>query len=128
MSKMTKPTVDVVRFTESDVIVASGGMMTITGLGNGSTKDARFVFGPTDYANYTSSDIITEPGVTNPYFFTQFNSYFETNFNDLDKITVGGETLLNLVSSDLGEQTEGHYSDRNGTYRWNGTYFDRMSQ
>ena len=121
MSKMTKPTVDVVRFHESDVIVASG-IMRVTDLGNGGLGDGRFAFGPT--ASYTTSDIA---GNT-PYFLSEFNKYFKTNFNSTEDISVDGYSISTLVSDDMDSEREGLYTYHNGTYRWNGTMFDRQGQ
>ena len=123
MSKMTKPTVGVVRFTESDVIVASG-IMRVTGLGDGTPRTGTFAFGK---RNYTASDIYGD-GDYNPTFFSEFNAYFGTDYTDADPIMVRGESLKVLVSNEMDDTSASSQDWYNGTYRWNGTYFDRISQ
>ena len=125
MSKMTMPAVDVVRFEESDVICASGGIIDISNLGNGETAtdkgDGVWKFGT---VTYSSSDISGNP----TYFVNQFNSYFGTNFTSTANIRIGGRTdtdLGTLVAHDMQDTAENPSSDGiyNGIYRWNGSMF-----
>ena len=85
MSKMTKPTVDVVRFTESDVIVASpvkpvGPAMYINGFFSSGAQDGSMKYGGNTYgfgdqydgdqydlinilvADGYDADVLTDPG------------------------------------------------------------------
>lgn len=127
MGKMKMPTVDVVRFTESDVIVASGGIMNVSNLGNGEEAtdagDGVWKFGT---LTYTSSDIHGNPG----YFVSQFNSYFGTKIASTADIRFAGRTgtdLYTLVEDDMEDigQSSGD-SGYNGSWRWNGSSFDRQ--
>ena len=122
MRKMTRPTVDVVRFQESDVIVASGGIMNVTGLGNGETAtgegDGLWQFGT---ANYYSSDINGNPN----RFVEEFNAYFGTSISGTSGIRMGATDLDTLVWNDMQDSSENpsHDGAYNGSWRWNGSIF-----
>ena len=121
MSKMTMPTVDVVRFQESDVIVASG-IMNVGNLGNGGkSEDGTWDFGD---CKYTSGDINGNPS----YFVDQMNSYFGTNFNSPSDFILDGRTgtdIATLAVNDIDDIAEHPSSDGayNGIWRWNGSRF-----
>ena len=115
MSKMTKPTIDVVRFQESDVIVASGYIgktMTISGLGNDRAEDATF------YNHWTSGDILgNKPG-----YVTLMNNYLGTNYNAVSDFLVGESNILTLADSDHNTDDK-VFDDYNGLWTWNGSRF-----
>ena len=62
MSKMRTPEMEVVRFTQSDVIVASGASvpttMTVTGWRDGIKDNLELNYGGTVYTNSNRSDLI----------------------------------------------------------------------
>ena len=124
MSKMTKPTVVVVRFHESDVIVASGEILNITGLGNGkeagsSAGDGIWAFNSTN--GYRSDDIYSTPS----HFVELMNDYLHTNYSSPSDFKVGESNVGTLVSNDMNDLPDSPSSDAsyNGTWRWNGRSF-----
>ncbi len=115
MSKMTKPTVDVVRFDESDVIVSSGkgpSYMMLSGMGDGETGNAYYKFNGTSYA--------LNDGLGS--FINAFNSangaaYINEN-SQLLIFPVQGQTSTSLseLSKWDGDSILGY--DVNRTYDW----------
>lgn len=124
MSKMTAPKMDVIRFNESDVIVASIGGKTITidGLGNKIANDATFIIGDGD--PWTSRQVNS-----NSAFTTALNEYLGGNyFSNNDEIIVGfyedgsflGNRITYYASHDMVNDTSGYVSrNLNGILEWN---------
>ena len=124
MSKMTKPTVVVVRFHESDVIVASGEILNITGLGNGNESgsfagDGIWAF--SSFTGYHSNDISGEPNL----FVERMNDYLHTNYSSPSDFKVAKSDIGTLVSNDMSDLPGSVSEDAsyNGTWRWNGRSF-----
>ena len=110
---------EMVRFNEADVIVASGydQKMTTEGFGNGTNGDGTFIFG--NGIRYTTSDIMGSPNV----FMNQFNQAFNSNIGHPWDIQFDSKSLKNLIQSEyILDDTDGSY---NGTYTWNGTNFTK---
>lgn len=119
MSKMVAPEMDVVRFRESDVIVASsqyvGKQMTISDLGNGSPKDGTF------YNSWRSGDITGNP----EGYVGAMNGYLGTNYSNVSDFKVGDTDIWTLAVRDVNESQESPSGDAgyNGTWTWNGSAF-----
>ena len=100
MKAMRTPKMDVVRFTESDVIVASGGALstvTISGLGNGNLGD--------NYLSYGSTELdLTDASNHHLSFGNGFNNN-------------GTIKTLDILNSEAGS-TDTANSDWNHTYNW----------
>ena len=112
MTKMNMPEIKVVRFNESDVIVASGGTtygpLGVYGFNDNAPQTGRMTYGGADYTN--------------------------DNYNDLVAI-IGDPSIALNVHKDQhraisvmfpNEQTTQNMDDvatANGTYEWNGHYF-----
>lgn len=129
MSKMTTPQMSVIRFNESDVIVASNGFsqtLMITNLYNTIENDAEFSLG--DGSTWTASQISK-----NAEFLSYINGYLESGFTNLDNIRVVvsrpdrdfDKGLESLAGSDL--QRDRHVASadcyNNHLFTWNGSYF-----
>ena len=115
MTKMRETKIDVVRFNESDVIVASGkgpSYMKLRGMGDGSTGNAYYDFNGTSYA------LNGELGS----FITAFNTAKGTaHINENSQLIifpVEGQTSTSLDSLSKwdGESILGY--DVNTTYDW----------
>ena len=118
MSKMKSAQMTAIRFTESDVIVASGGIgktMTISDLGNGVERDGTF------YNSWRSSDINGTPSK----YVEEMNAYLGTSYSNVSDFAVGNTNIWNLVQNDLSESQESPSGDSgyNGTWTWNGSAF-----
>ena len=123
MCKMRTPEIDVIRFTESDIVAASGGkFITIAGLGDRNNVGATFKMG----ANTWDSNTIVNAGdgtcknMMNAYAGSETNGY----------IYVGNEPrqVFGLALDDyFGFDNSEQYSVYNGTYVWNGTAFTKQS-
>lgn len=121
MLKMKTPEVDVIRFTESDIVAASGGrFLTVAGLGN-TIPDATFTIGS---SNVWSSEQVNN---NNSGFTTAVNNYLGSN--DFDgKLYAGSNSysVSDLAYNDfmgmdgMWDDTEAQY---NGTFEWNGSRF-----
>lgn len=121
MRKMRTPEIDVIRFTESDIVAASGGkFITIAGLGDCYTeaKIATFTMG----ANTWNSITIVNAG--------------EAKCKDMMDAYAGGKTtggyiyvgneqkqVFDLAGVDYWLEDSEEYSVYNGTYEWNGNKF-----
>ena len=119
MRKMRTPEIDVIRFTESDIVAASGGkFITIADLGDSHNVTAKFTIG----ANTLDSNTI-------------FNEGYD-KCKDMMNACAGGETdgwifvgnnqtqLFGLARDDCwGYDDSEYYSVYNGTYEWNGNIF-----
>ena len=113
MTKMNMPEIKVVRFNESDVIVASGSF-TLTGMGN-VAPDGTFGFGGKEYSVANSE--------TRQPFYDAF--YASTNIQIGDTTRVhynnGETTTQGTLSSAMNYDTYGaDYIPYNGVYTWDG--------
>ena len=125
MTKFTAPQMSVIRFNESDVIVASigGKTITINGLGNKIENDATFIIGNGD--PWTSSQVNG-----NSAFTTALNEYLGGNYysnnNEIVMNFVASNGSLHgfdinvLASHDTVNDTNGYdYRNSNGVFTWN---------
>ena len=119
MRKMKTPEIDVIRFTESDIVAASGGkFITIAYLGDPYNVSAKFTMG----ANTWNSKTVYEAGpsgvekMMNVYSGGTTDGYI---YGDLERIQVFDLAAADLYWSDNSAQ----YSAFNGTYEWNGNVF-----
>ena len=122
MSKMVAPKMDVVRFQESDVIVASGVYKTfeLTGLGDNVANNAAIGYKGTSYA------LIDDKARSN--FFTAFNLQNKTNINDDTGVyiyppEVEPQGTTNFRQLDTWDAHGSGSSIFNGIYEWDGTIF-----
>ena len=123
MSKMRVPEMDVVRFKESDVIVASGAKtMTISNFGDRINLNGRFTFGSFSYTNRDVHNNFES-------FKSDFNSYFGANIQYRNQIVFDFD---NAISYDLSYLVRREVVDSaannicNGTYSWDGVKFNRQ--
>lgn len=117
MSKMRMPEMSVVRFNESDVIVASTELQRITlnNFGNGHANDASVTIGSDTYGNQQSSGYRYSDASALYYNFNG-NTQFKWDRNDGS----GQNTFAQLLGFDTGSTSN---SGVDGEYYWNGTYF-----
>jgi len=113
---------DVVRFKESDVIVASGAKtMTISNFGDGNNSNGRFTFGS---FSYTHNDVYNNF----ESFKSGFNSYFGANIQDGNQIFIdpgyGFSPALSLLIMIEAKNDPATNSIFNGTYSWDGFKFN----
>ena len=112
-----KPEMEVIRFESADIVAASTFTKTVTlsGMGNNTNTDNRFVFGTYDYT-------YGKNGAQSGTVKNSLSNYFEDDFS---KITVSGVIFYNedrSKSSNLnilwGGQT--NTAGFNGTYEYDG--------
>ena len=118
MRKMKMPEMDVVRFNESDVIVASGDPKTfaLINMGNGIAGDSRIIYMGDEYTDsYQDTQALTAllneavPGSCNTFYGPADKlsySFFQTVMHSEEDTTV-----------------DSHYGDRNGTYEYSRSDF-----
>ncbi len=122
MRKMRTPEIDVIRFTESDVIVASAKTITVAGLGDPDNVSATFKMG----ANTWDSNTIVNAGSDTCKDMMNAYAGGETDgriYVGNAQIPVFGLALDDYYGNDKSEQ----YSVINGTYVWNGNAFKKKS-
>lgn len=125
MRKMKTPEMDVIRFDESDVIVASGGgtvpagILRVSGLDNYEAGDGKFAFGTHSYTTGTmdSAD-----------FYNQLNDTFQSSWGTISNSTSlnydGGGTSLGWA---IGDDLKGSNAwGLDGDYTWNGSSFSKQ--
>ena len=125
MSKMKMPEIDVIRFSESDVIVASGGVvktLSITGIDNGTNKDASLTLGDGAPINYNDVYRRTET-FTNAYntYMSGIDTY-GTNSTRLYRNSYEGDTTNVTIYNAFYREEENLYSWAEGSYIWNGRW------
>ena len=132
MKKMSEPKMDVVRFNESDVIVASGGFdsalrtLSVTGVGDGEANNALFAFGGKG-GTWSSKQI----EFSDSSYVNSINSYLGVDASNrricLDvPLATGGYAsypLRNLAGDELSSRDNNFNVDYNGDYTWNGSHF-----
>ena len=119
MRKMRTPEIDVIRFTESDIVAASGGkFITIAGLGDPDTVSAKFTMGANTWDSKTVVDAQSSGVETmmDEYSGGKTNGYI---YGDYEQIQVFDLASADLYWYDNSQQ----YSAFNGTYEWNGNIF-----
>ena len=119
MRKMRTPEIDVIRFTESDVVAASGGkFITIAGLGDPYDVRATFKMGANTWDSKTVVDAQSSgvEKMMNEYSGGQTDGYI---YGDYERIQVFDLAHADYNGYDNSEQ----YSAFNGTYEWNGSIF-----
>jgi len=128
MSKMRVPKMDVVRFKESDVIVASGAKtMTISNFGDGINLNGIYKFGS---FRYTNEEVYNNFGS----FKGDFNRYFGADIQDRDEIFFeygsgsgfGFSYPFSFLNGIEAEDDDAINSFFNGTYSWDGNKFNRQ--
>ena len=114
MTKMRKPNMNIVRFTESDVIVAS---FRLTGMGNGA-EDGKFWYGNNSYS-------VTSTATRAPFYDAFYNGT-GISINDMTPVYYNGGgqyPIEGTISSAVDFDTDGEHSYVNGTYYWDGSSF-----
>ena len=128
MKKMNAPVMETVRFTEDDVIVASGAAsgagydnksMFLSGFGNITTGDGSIKYNGTTYSGGESlfdvlNSLYDQLGAINPAM--------------IDNKADAFYSLSDIIGSDLGYgqhegKDDGVSSDVNGSYYWDGVDF-----
>ena len=126
MTKFTAPQMSVIRFNESDVIVASNGIrktITVNGVGNEIANDATYIIG--NGAPWNSAQVLG-----NSAFTTAVNEYLGGNyFSDSNEIFVSvvtstgrtpGMSIGSIASRETGKDSGGTvYNNSNGIFTWN---------
>ena len=132
MSKMRVPKVNVVRFNESDVIVASGGIRTVTvaGIGDGVSRNATITMNGISYGR---SAVVPGTGTTfssavNSYVSSDFASNDEVLFKTASKPTNNWNATFFLDSAEEMSFVQKDPDSYNGVYVWNGSQFEWYSQ
>ena len=118
MSKMTKPTVDVVRFTESDVIVASD-ILHLSGY-----NDQKYPNGVMTFRgiNYSTNDRLGEnPSGLYSILSSEFGQSIETTYADPGY----DSSIGNLFECDTGS-TVYQVNAADGNYFWNGSMWKKQ--
>lgn len=114
MSKMRTPEMEVVRFTQSDVIVASGGSMGASGFNDGERTNSILNIGG---QSFTLSTFKSGGGGLGP-FVDFINSTYGTSFTTNNAGT-------NILFYDGAEKTLDYVYEKDsladGTYKWNAT-------
>ena len=125
MSKMSAPEMDVIRFNESDVIVASVGAaektLSISGVGDGQGNTAFLNIGGTDY---TSRHVID----SDSDFIAAYNTYMSglTTYSSSTLLHRGQESLsIGTVLKDDADagSSDIYYHWPNTTYTWNDGWY-----
>ena len=114
MSKMRMPEMSVVRFTESDVIVASSVLKTaaLYQFDNGGTNDAYIEAGGTTYYHTGSTNFdALEAAYSNVNDDTKF-------YWDVGAEQYGQATFSQLLGYDAGTSAQGNATDGNYDYRY----------
>ena len=120
MSKMTKPTVDVVRFTESDVIVASD-ILHLTGYNDNyeKTRNGVMTFRGIDYS--TNDDLGMNPSDFYSILSSEFGQSIETTYAEPGY----DSSIGNLFECDEGS-TAYQVMAADGNYVWNGSMWKKQ--
>lgn len=106
MSTMKRPEMEVVRFKEADIIVASGNIARLSGFGNGGTDNGSVSFGGKNYFYQDRESL-----------YQNLHNGSSTTFDNYNNIA----EIANLFEFE-------HYNDEltnewDGTYHWNGSKF-----
>ena len=133
MTKMSTPQMSVIRFNESDVIVASNGLgktLTISGTYNNISNDALYVLG--NGKEFNDNQVIS----TDSSFISDINSYLGgENFSsslEIQLARMGKKNLINicflfgLAANDMNTADANINYDLDGSYSWNGSSFVRQ--
>ena len=116
MSKMTMPRVEVVRFQESDVIVASGDILKLSGFADGAPQTATMTFRGTPYTNEGADNSASAGNALNAALtragYGNIVDATRVSENSLDG------SVQNLFESDFGGDNLLHAAD--GDYHWDG--------
>ena len=133
MTKFHTPQMSVIRFNESDVIVASNGIgktLTISGLGNTASVDGLFVLG-------NGRSLTSEQMKDGNLFLSTFNNYLGTSYTGRSSFTayvenedgtIGNTAVYTLASMDRKSDDSSSYAMYNVTYTWNGSRFEYHQQ
>ena len=125
MSKMSAPRMDVIRFNESDVIVASvvaaGKTLSVRGVGDGHNGTAFLNIGG---INYSSRQVIGNDS----NFIAAYNAYMgELTTYRSDTLLHNGQESLSIYNVLKDDASEGSYDNyhrwANTTYTWNGGWY-----
>ena len=118
MTKMSTPEMDVIRFSESDVIAASGVVgktLSITGIGDGQSGNAFLTIGGTSYR----SNLVAN---SDSQFVAGYNAYMSglNTYSD-DPYLYSGQNSLSIkvaLGSTADESSDSDYHWIDGTYEW----------
>ena len=131
MSKMSAPEMDVIRFNENDVIVASNGgikTLSITGIGTGDSGDALFVFGGNG-GSWTSLQVASRDSL----FVTRIERYLGIESYDklylevpLEDGGIASIPLGNIAQAEYTGSDKANDSIFNVSYTWNGYKFKKQ--
>lgn len=119
MPKMKAAKMDVVRFTESDVIVASGNLVTLSGCDDDTTNNMLIKKGNTTlFSNSTTNPVNTlvENGYVNNPEFSYYNKYG----------TSTKKSTLNDIADNESWGYLNSYYPIDGDYTWNGEVFTKI--
>ena len=121
MRKMRTPEIDVIRFTESDVIVASAKTITVAGLGDPNNVKATFQIG--SRTAWTSQQVYANEDA----FVAEMDAY--AGGDTLGWLWDGndGYSVWGLAMSDVEKSDSNNESNYNGTFEWNGNAFRKKS-
>ncbi len=136
MTKFHTPQMSVIRFIESDVIVASNGVgktLTISGTYNNTNNDALYVLG--NGQSFNDNQVTS----SNSTFLSTINSYIGgVNFATSGEIRLVqmtsnnkpgiSSTLYGVALHDMYRADNDSYYDYNGVYTWDGSNFARPYQ
>lgn len=116
MTKMSTPKMNVIRFNESDVIVASGVVgktLSISGIGDGVNNNAFLTIGGT---RYSSSQVVN----SDSQFVAGYNAYMSgLNTYSNDPYLYRGQNSLSIkVALGTDADTWSDYAWVDGTYVW----------
>ena len=117
MTKMRKPELNIVRFKETDIIVASGdtpmGPLNISGFT--SVGQGMMNYNNVDYTESNKGDLIQllGSGYTTVYANARFNSEGELPAQNRD--------INSMFFNNQGDQTYSDVATSNGSYYWNST-------
>ncbi len=115
MTKMKMPELNIVRFNESDVIVASGGVpMGPLGIYGFTTQETgRMTYNDIDYTNSNKADLIAAlgSGYTTVYANARHNSEGDLPAQDRD--------ISNMFFNNQGSSTFSDVATSDGAYYWN---------
>ena len=131
MTKFTAPQMSVIRFNESDVIVASNGVgktLTISGTYNNTSNDALYVLG--NGQSFNDNQVLYDSA-----FISTINSYIggvnfatsgEIQLEKMGKKYVTGScSLYGLALNDMNRADDEYGYNYNGVYTWDGSRFVR---
>ena len=111
MSTMKRPEIEVVRFKEADVIVASGNIARLSGFNEGGAGTGKVNYGGTDYDYGNRNSLYNQ-------FPSGGTEFFNNNAGEIERID---DLFSNKQNNDL-------YVSWDGYYKWENEEFVRYRQ